>query len=33
MLYFILGVVAGWFAHIHYGTQITEAIARISGGV
>jgi hypothetical protein len=33
MLYFIIGIVVGWFAHLHYGVQIVETFARITGGV
>jgi hypothetical protein len=32
MLNLIIGAVLGWFAHVHYGEQITEAINRIIGG-
>jgi hypothetical protein len=31
MLNFIIGIVLGWFAHLHYGEQIMAAIARLTG--
>jgi hypothetical protein len=32
MIQFIAGILLGWFAHLHYGEQVTAAITRIIGG-
>ncbi len=32
MAKFIVGVVLGWFAHLHYGEVIRAGIARLVGG-
>ncbi len=29
----LIGIVIGWFAHLHYGEQITDAIARLTGSL
>lgn len=31
MLKFVVGVVLGWFAHLHYGETIMAGIARLVG--
>jgi len=31
MFQFMVGVVLGWFAHVHYGEQIMAAITRLIG--
>jgi hypothetical protein len=32
MIYFVLGVAAGWWAHAHYAVEITAEFTRILGG-
>lgn len=29
----MVGMVIGWFAHLHYGEQITAAVARLTGSL